>query len=283
VRSIDGRAFFESGISTIQVGRDNVHFEISEDFLIRRGDHFLVQFFGRNPKVEIPSQVSGICSHAFSLFPGIEQCDFVSAPRLSGIQKYAFAGLGLLRSICLPVDVVTLPGGCFAGCQSLAEVTFAPNSRLETIESNVFLQCYRLVSIRLPRHVRSIDGNAFFESGISTIQVVRDNEHFDISEDFLIRRGDHFLVQFCGRNPKVEIPSQVSGICSYAFSVCPDVTDVTFPVDSKLHQIDDFAFAGLRWLTQIALPACTNFGEHAFSRSGIDVHSGITFRPRKPL
>ena len=55
----------------------------------------------------------------------------------------AFTGCEELTSITIPSSVTTIGKGAFEGCSKLKKVTFAPDSKLETIENEAFEDCHK--------------------------------------------------------------------------------------------------------------------------------------------
>ena len=74
---------------------------------------------------------------------------------LSEIKESAFYNSKLL-SIRIPASVETIERYAFGGCTSLATVTFEKESKLATIGSEAFKQCFDLRSIEIPASVETI-------------------------------------------------------------------------------------------------------------------------------
>ncbi|MDR1267330.1 MAG: leucine-rich repeat domain-containing protein [Holosporales bacterium] len=66
-----------------------------------------------------------------------------------------------LRSVCIPIDVLTLPVRCFAGHALLSALTFGGDSGLERIRVSAFRHCSSLSSICIPASVRILGRNCF--------------------------------------------------------------------------------------------------------------------------
>lgn len=82
----------------------------------------------------------------------------------------SFAGCNGLYSISIPASVSGILGGAFMECDGLGRVKFAEGSRLETIGSQAFYNCVKLMEIELPDKTQSIWDSAF--SGCTMLQIV---------------------------------------------------------------------------------------------------------------
>ena len=77
------------------------------------------------------------------------------------------------------------------------------------------------------------------------------------------------------------IPSSVTSIGDYAFSICENITSITFEEGSQLLSIGYNAFSSCSSLTSIEIPSTvTSIGEYAFydceSLTSIEIPSGVT-------
>ena len=122
VRAIARRAFYRSGIKTIQ----------------------------------LPASLQRIDKHAFaeSSLESVEIPDQVNV-----IEERAFLNAKHLQKVKLPKGIITLEPGVFSGCSSLQEVIL-PKS-LKHIEGSAFLMCTSLAHIELPEGLVSVWERAF--------------------------------------------------------------------------------------------------------------------------
>ena len=104
-----------------------------------------------------------------------------SFPRCSGLESVelneglveiggsAFNSCKNLKKIHIPSTVEKIGGYCFEGCKNLEEVTFADDSKLETIAERTFndpgLYGSGLKKITIPKSVKYIQEGAFFQCG----------------------------------------------------------------------------------------------------------------------
>jgi len=83
-------------------------------------------------------------------------------PSVNIIGNYAFNGCQYgLASIHIPANVTVIGEGAFDYCLTLAHVTFAPGSQLQTISSSAFFDCTSLTDIIIPAAVATIGQQAF--------------------------------------------------------------------------------------------------------------------------
>jgi hypothetical protein len=78
-----------------------------------------------------------------------------------------FSGTSLVRyfgeaiHVDIPSSVFTISDGCFASCQSIASVTFAPGSMVRLLGKSAFEMCDSLQSICIPSLVQAISEGCF--------------------------------------------------------------------------------------------------------------------------
>lgn len=169
---------------------------------------------------------------------------------LSKIGDYVFGECSNLSSVtCEYIDLLEIGTEAFFYCTSLASVTFAGEY---WINEGVFLGCSNLTSIQTPYYTNFIPGNAFRESGLTSVVIPEGIEYI---------RDCAFAN--CGSLTSVTLPNTVTEICSGAFSECSSLESVELP--NSLETISDNAFykSGLKWLT---IPeSVTTIGANAFN------------------
>ena len=151
------------------------------------------------------------------------------------IDDNAFADCVGFTSITVPNSIETLGAAVFRGCTNLSSVTLP--SSLATLSFATFEKCTSLTTITLPSTLQTIEGQAFYQSGLTSIS----------------------------------IPPSVKTIQS-SFNECAQLATVTFldPVNSSLNSIEDFAFAKCTSLQTIEFPShLRQIGYQAFTQSGL--------------
>ena len=82
-----------------------------------------------------------IGSYAFIKRFYLEKVDLSNAANLKEIGEAAFAGCSNVTQIEIPASVTNIEEYAFGGCEQLKSVTFAPGSKLETVDSGAFSGC----------------------------------------------------------------------------------------------------------------------------------------------
>ncbi|MBQ8897292.1 MAG: cell wall-binding repeat-containing protein [Clostridia bacterium] len=164
-------------------------------------------------KLVISSGVTGIGSNAFN---GCDALEEVLLPEtLVDIGEYAFKNCNSLKEIVIPASVRMLNGSCFESCYSLSKVTFSDG--LEYIGDSVFRYCWSLTEAELPESLTYIGPGAFSGACMETVVIPKNVE--------LIGYGAF------SDNPVLKEVYLSAGdlyIDDYAFSNCPELTDLYF-------------------------------------------------------
>lgn len=178
-----------------------------------------------------------------------------STMTVTAIGRDAFYWSNLV-SVNIPATVQTIEFGAFRSCSSLAAITFAPGSQLQTIAdyafnsapiatitipegvtsigASCFFTCKNLASISLPSTLTSIGASAFYKAALTSIT----------------------------------LPEGLTQLGKSAFLFCEKMTSVTLP--STLTELTDGLFQGCKLLTSVTLPTgVTSIGEECFLESGI--------------
>ena len=180
-------------------------------------------------EITIPDSVTYIDSNVFMDCTNLEEVTLSNS--LEYLGGGAFSNSGIVE-IVIPAALKTIDAYAFENCDSLKKVTFSSTSKLETIETGLFLFCYNLTEVVIPDSVRFINESAFSDSGLQSVTI--------------------------GKN--VEI------IGNYAFGFCDELTDVTFSENNKLKSIGNCAFTDCDNLSEIVVPEGVEFiGSNAFS------------------
>jgi len=116
---------------------------------------------------------------------GLISIDFEADSSLSEIGDSAFEGCKALKSITLPVNVMS------NGESTLMSIEFDNESLLGEIGDNVFYGCKALDSITLPASVRSIGDRAFEESGLISIDFEADSSLSEIGDNVSTSDQNH--------------------------------------------------------------------------------------------
>ena len=223
--------------------------------------------------VTIPDSVTNIGGTTYSDYGAFEDCTnltsvtFAPGSKVATIGYRAFRNCTSLTGITIPNSVTTIQGsyytggtnlGAFSYCTNLASVTFAPGSKLTSIETRAFSDCPKLTSIIIPDSVTSIGSGAF--SGCTGLTSVTVGNGVTNLNGFSFSSYPNFA--------SVTIGNSVESIGYDAFKDCKNLTSVTFASGSKVATIRYSAFQNCTSLTSITIPNSVTTIENASSSDG---------------
>ena len=136
---------------------------------------------------------------------------------------------------------------------------------VETISANSFFGCENVVSVSLPSTIKTIENNAFNScSKLKAITVNKVNPFFASVDGVLFSKNLSVLIKYPeGREElSYRIPDSVRKIAPYAFSSCLNITTILNA--QKIEEIGEKAFAGCRYLTNLALSSHIEMGNDVF-------------------
>ncbi len=203
-----------------------------------------------------------------------------------------FNGLPYLKEIHLPPSLKKIQGskGSFDGCTSLTTIDFGENTQLEVLGSGIwqnimgtldnalvycgaFSNCTSLKKIDIPASVTTIEGGAFYGSGIETINFA-DNcniESFDaIKVSYMNQLGGIQTILIgtfygCSQLKTIDIPSSVDMITESAFKGWTGLETLEIPETVKYFSPESL-FSGCRNLKYVSLPSSlTTIGASMFA------------------
>ncbi len=154
--------------------------------------------------------------------------------RVESIGANAFRGAGL-TSITIPDTVKVLTDGTeyngnaystlmpanqkthaiFANCEALAEVILPEG--LLAIGGSTFQYCTSLKNIYIPRSVKAIASDAFYESGLEEVEI--------LNPDILLYKSFEYATSL----KKVTLPEGLKALGAYTFFGCNALTEVNIP------------------------------------------------------
>ncbi len=228
ITDIDGKAFWGSYISALEVAEGNTVFASANGILYSKDMHKICCFppeksFG---SYVLPESVTEIGAYAFC---GVWLTAFEIPARITTIGEGAFMGTKL-RSIEVPATVTSLGDAVFQNCQKLAKVVLPDG--LKKVPEHFLATCWELKDFTIPESVEEIGLYAF-------------------SQTFTY-----------GYQTDIVIPDKVTTICAGAFQGGRGLKSLT--LGKSVASIDLYAFAqcsGLKEITSLntTVPTCLSF------------------------
>lgn len=166
-----------------------------------------------------------------------------------------------ITGVAISNGVTSIGANAFKGCKALANVTFAPDSQLETIGKQAFSLCSSLTEIVIPAGVTNLTDGVFQECEIL------ENVTFAANSQLVVVGPCMFMNCFALKS--VTIPSSVTSIGNGAFDGCESLSSVTFAEGSQLADIGEGAFSNCA-MTEVTIPASvTNIANGVFCACGL--------------
>ena len=177
--------------------------------------------------------VTSIGRYAFARCTSLTSVNIPSS--MTSIENNAFYYCTNLTSVTIPESIIHIGMNAFS-YSGLTSITFPESIPESTSDVNLYLwarafeYCGNLVSVNLPKGLKSIDG---------------------------------FLFNLCTSLVSVSIPESVTSIGYGAFTQCSCLSSITIP--ESVTNIDPFAFTDCTSLTYINIPGnVTSIGNKAF-------------------
>jgi hypothetical protein len=223
--------------------------------------------------VTIPDSVTSIGGSAFYYCYGLTSVNIPDS--VVSIGSQAFMLCSALTTIAVDADnpnYSSLDGVLYNNTKTILiqfpggkSGAFIIPGSVTSIASFAFLGCSYLTSVSIPAIVTSIGNYAFnYCSALTSITVTAGNSNYSSLDDVLYNQTQTTLIQFPGgKSGAFIIPSGVTGIATYAFAGCNDMTSVSIP--DSVTSIGSYAFSGCTGFTRVNIPdSVTNIGGWAF-------------------
>lgn len=179
------------------------------------------------------------------------------------IGSRAFEGCAKMEACILPEGVVTIEDHAFADCSSLKSLIL-PES-VATIEWAMLSGCSSLTEITLPRNLTNIGSEALVCEGLTAISVAEENPLYASQDGILYNKEKTSLL--CCPGGKADgaftIPANTKEIGDYAFAGCKNLTEIA--ITENVERIGNMAFWTVP-LTKLTIPGnVKTIGENAFA------------------
>ena len=169
------------------------------------------------------------------------------------IADHAFEGNTACREVTVPASIGVIGERAFAFCTALAKVTFAKNSRLQTVGKRAFIGCESLTAISLPATVRECGVKAF--AHCTTLESIQLGTRMTT-----LTSG---ILEGCRKLTRVALPTGLVTVECSALSSCVSLQSLALP--ATVQTIEDCAFAWCSHLSDVSIPArCSSLSQSAF-------------------
>ena len=235
--------------------------------------------YSNGAKLVLPDTVTKIGDYVFYYNTSLTSITIPSG--VTSIGTYAFYKNTGLTSITIPSSVTSIGEWAFSGCYNLESVTFKSGNQLTSIGDYAFSNT-GLTSITIPSSVTSIGNGAFNNIKVLNYTGSATGSPWGASSvnpyvdgDFVYSDNTKTVLQaYLGTASSVTIPSSVTSIGNNVFSVCSNLSNVTFESGSQLTSIGNNAFSNAG-LTSITIPSSvTSIGNGAFNNIKIVYYTG---------
>ena len=132
-------------------------------------------------------------------------------------------------------------------CENLSRVTFAPNSKLTTLNLSAFYNCTALEYFEIPASVTELTNGGVGRVSVQAVVIAEDNETF-VKDGGCIIEKQTGVLRYGGKD--AVIPEYVTAIADNAFSV-EGLTAETIIIPAGVKRIGRLAFYGNRNLKTI--------------------------------
>ena len=200
-------------------------------------------------RMTIPSTVVSLGRFVFSYDYALTSVLFADGAQIQNLGQGTFSECGITQ-ITIPASVEFLSPEVFTGCQSLASVTFAANSRLKAIPAWTFRGAQQLKEIVFEEGsaLESIQARAFeYLPNLTYVQLATCGELTNI---------DNYAFQFCSELGQLVLPEKLDNIGRCAFYGCKQMKELQLP--ASVSRIGQYAFAYCNpvsiYFTSSALP-----------------------------
>ncbi|MTS95996.1 leucine-rich repeat protein [Pseudoflavonifractor sp. BIOML-A1] len=278
--------FLEDGIAYKIVDHEKHQVEVAPRYKYAPGGAHAAGSYYCETSYEIPASVThegteyaivGIAAGAFVQAGNITSITFAADSEIEYIGDDAF-GATSLTSITIPASIKEIGGSVFtpplSGTATLSTIVFEANSQLEKIGFRAFWHCRAVTSLTLPESVKSIEGQAFADSGIEnlsipagvsdiaadafdgydhidTLTIVPENLAYSL-EGGTFSSSTAVLRQFDKTATSVTVPEGVTALSEDVFKGCAGLETISLP--DSLRTIGRGAFSGCAALKSITLP-----------------------------
>ncbi|MCR5694652.1 MAG: leucine-rich repeat protein [Clostridia bacterium] len=183
--------------------------------------------------ISIPGNVTGIDRSAFCACTGLTSVILPDDDgKLAFIGCEAFVCCGI-RELVIPASVSEIGEQAFSRCADLKTLTFAENSRLESIPAYMLTGCDSLKTVTF------LPGSGLKEIQAHGFESLTGLETVDFGDAKPVSIGN-YAFKDCGKLSTFDVPEGIEFLGRYAFSDCVSLAELSLP--ASLRHIGEFAF-----------------------------------------
>jgi hypothetical protein len=251
VTEVDPFAFSEKAWKIVKFGAPPPLL-VDEDFL-RSGDSRKILYcFSPKRAIKVPAHIEVIGTDAFRFYY-FSTVIFPNGSRLREIGERAFAHSQNLSAMTVPSSVEILGDRCFALCEKLTTVTVEEISKLKKIGEMAF-RGSNIHSITIPASATQIDGSAFLDCPLESIDIATGNESFIARGKTLLTSDGPRIVRYFGSQREIFVWKDVEVLEKSCFESFAHMTQLSIESGSKLRRIGPSALSGCELLRSIVVP-----------------------------
>ena len=198
-------------------------------------------------EVTISDSVSEIGPHAFMECTELSKIVFSSG--LTSIDDHAFYKCYSLKNVVLPEGLTEMGEAAFGICGKLESVTL-PNSLID-IGSASFRKCYNLKNFIIDNNpVYRVNGNCLIETTTKTLVFAWQN--FSIPADGSVIKIGAYAFSACPNLTELVLPPSITALDAWALADCTALRKLT--LSENITEIGSGAFSSCENLTSISIP-----------------------------
>ncbi|EAX96954.1 surface antigen Bsp, putative [Trichomonas vaginalis G3] len=255
VNSLGGQCFPPHTVITFE---DGSPFFQDDQELIYNSRTTLVLYLSERDSYTIPSFVETIHNNVFSGNNQLITIHFEEESKLKEIKESAFNNCINLTNIDIPNSVIRIETWAFFECISLKKIKIG--HQLKEIYFKAFSGCLHLESIKFSCWENVTIREFAFANCNNLKNIIFSNNITAIQSSCFLN---------CLSLREIVFPSSLENIDTYAFSNT-GITNITFPIDSKLTSIGMGCFSKCYNLSHITLPPnVKEIGSNCFENTNI--------------
>ena len=208
----------------------------------------------------IPKNVISIGRYAFYQDTGLSGIEIAAESQLSRIGYGTFAYCGI-QSFTVPRSVSTMGQEVFTGCENLRTITFEAESQLSNLAAWTFSGAdeLRRITFESDSQLTLIEARACAN--------LKKLEQMNLSGCVNLKTIDNYAFSDCPQMTEVQLPEGLEKIGRYAFANCASLSEIQIP--TTVTRIGRYAFVGTNNLNVYFLSATLPLNLEEYWDSGI--------------